>query len=66
MTADPIPNDYHDLLAELAEAAGAAQIDHWLLGTVARRNALPHGIRARLAGIVAAHGASVAAPAEAA
>lgn len=55
MTADPNPNDYHDLVAELAETAGAAQIDHWLLGTVARRNALPAALRARLAGLVAAN-----------
>ena len=55
MTADPIPDDYHDLVAEFAGTAGAAQIDCWLLGTVARRNALPAAVRARLAGLVTAN-----------
>ena len=55
MTADPVPHDYYDLVAELAEAPSPQHIDLWLLGTVARRNVLPAGPRARLAGLIEAH-----------
>lgn len=60
MTADPIPHDYHDLVAELATTASAPAIDHWLLGTVARRGVLPPALRRRLAAQVTAHRVAVA------
>ena len=60
MTANPIPPDYHDLVTELAAAASPAAIDHWLLGTVARRDVLPPALRRRLVVRVAARRAAFA------